>query len=228
MIDNGSSRAAVPEFVPALRFRALTPFYDLVMRFVMHEDLLRARLIGLLRLRTGDSALDVGCGTGTLVIQMKRTEPGASVVALDADPDALRIAAAKARGAGVTAVFERGSAERLPCGDGSIDVVVSSLAFHHLGRNAKRSALAETFRVLRLGGRLCIADFGAPRTRLGYVATLPLQILDGRTNANDNFRGRLPSMIHAAGFCHVIEVSRLRTVVGPVCFYSGIKPEPES
>ena len=212
-------------FAPALQFRVLTPIYDFGVRLTMREGLLRQLHIEHMQLAPGKSVLDIGCGTGTLAIRIKEAHPRVKVVGLDPDPGILRIAVAKAQGAGAEVDFERGSAETLPFEDATFDVVASSLAFHHLAPDVKRAALREALRVLRPGGRLSIADFGPPRTRIGLLATLPVRLLDGRTTTTDNFHGRLPSMIEAAGFSDVAEASRIRTVLGPVCFYAATRPK---
>jgi SAM-dependent methyltransferase len=211
------------DFVPALRFRLLTPVYDMAIRLTMREGLLRPLIIQMLQLQPGMAVLDVGCGTGSLAIQIKHANPLVEVVGVDPDPDVLRIARTKAQRSGTPLDFTQGNAERLPFETRSFDVVVSSLAFHHLTPGAKEKALGEAFRVLKPGGRLTIADFGPPRTRIGLAATLPIRLLDGRTTW-DNFFGRLPSMIRAAGFSDVSEVGRIRTVFGPVCFYTAMRP----
>ena len=60
----------------------------------------------------GRRVLDLGCGTGTLAIQVKRRQPYAEVVGLDADPEMLDRARSKAAGAGVELEFDRGLLRR--------------------------------------------------------------------------------------------------------------------
>lgn len=223
MVEPGSTETNTGRFIPALQFRFLTPIYDFVIGLTMREGVLRQLHIESMRLEPGMSVLDLGCGTGTLAIRIKQTEPAVSVVGLDPDPDILRIAASKAEHAGVDLELRRARAEKVPFEDHQFDLVVSSLAFHHLPPNVKRMALSEAFRVLRPGGRMSIADFGPPRTRVGLAATLPIRLLDGQTTA-DNFLGRLPSLIEGAGFSDVKEVRRIGTAFGPVCFYSASRP----
>src|SRR3546814_13110100 len=70
----------------------------------------RLALLEQLAPREGDAILDVGCGTGTFALLVKKAAPGARVVGLDPDPAVLEIAAAKARGAGVKIEWRRGFA----------------------------------------------------------------------------------------------------------------------
>jgi ubiquinone/menaquinone biosynthesis C-methylase UbiE len=224
VIEPESEARRAGRFIPALQFRGLTPIYDFVIRLTMREDLLRQLHIEYMQLAPGQSVLDIGCGTGTLAIRIKEAEPGVKIVGLDPDPQILRIAMAKAHRASAEVGFKRGSAESMPFEDATFDVVVSSLAFHHLPRGVKRTALKETIRVLKPGGRLLIADFGPPRTRIGLLTTLSIRLLDGGSTTRDNFLGRLPAMAEAVGFSDVAEAGRMRTVFGPVCFYAATRP----
>ncbi len=55
-------------YIPALRFRFLTPLYDPVLRWGMREDTFKNRLIKEARIAPNSLVLDLGCGTGTLTI----------------------------------------------------------------------------------------------------------------------------------------------------------------
>ena len=52
--------------------------------------------------------------------------------------------------------IERGTAEALPHPSGSIDAVITTISFHHW--SDKAAALAEVFRILRLGGLFALTD----------------------------------------------------------------------
>jgi ubiquinone/menaquinone biosynthesis C-methylase UbiE len=60
--------------------------------------------------------------------------------------------------------------ERLPFADQTFDVVFSTLMMHHLPAPLKRQGLAEIARVLKLGGRLVIAEFKRKQERQGQAA----------------------------------------------------------
>jgi ubiquinone/menaquinone biosynthesis C-methylase UbiE len=132
---------------------------------------MRRRTIALARLRPGERALDVGCGTGTLALAIQRAV-GASGSVAGIDPSAGQIARARAKAARQHApvAFQLGMIERLPFPDQSFDVVFSTLMMHHLPAPLKRQGLAEIARTLKPGGRLVIADFKGKQDRAGRAA----------------------------------------------------------
>jgi ubiquinone/menaquinone biosynthesis C-methylase UbiE len=153
--------------------------YDPLVRVTLRERRFKRRLLEQARLRPGLRILDVGCGTGTLAVMAKQTEPGAALTGLDCDGMALALAQRKIRVAGVAVVLHRGLAEQLPYPDGSFDRVLSTLLFHHLTAEGKRRALAEIARVLCPGGELHLADFGHPSNPLMRWAFYPVRKADG-------------------------------------------------
>lgn len=65
----------VRTYVPALGFRRFTRFYDLLLRAFFNEEQFKRRLIGQAQIQPGYRVLDLGCGTATLTIMLKRACP---------------------------------------------------------------------------------------------------------------------------------------------------------
>jgi SAM-dependent methyltransferase len=109
-------------------------------------------------LRVCEVVLDLGCGAGMdSILAARRVGPTGRVIGVDMTGPMVEKARLNALAAGVeNAEFQRGEAERLPVGDGSVDVVISNGVFDLCPD--KPGVLAEVFRVLRPGGRLQMAD----------------------------------------------------------------------
>lgn len=109
-------------------------------------------------LRVGDTVLDLGCGAGMdSLIAARRVGPTGRVIGVDMTAEMIAKAKANALIAGVQNVeFRQGEADHLPVTDGSVDLVISNGVFNLCLDKAR--VLAEAFRVLRLGGRIQMAD----------------------------------------------------------------------
>ncbi len=103
------------------------------------------------------SILDVGCATGRLLRSAAHMWPEARLTGVDPSEDMLVVA----RGLQGKAVFLEGLAEALPLPDSSMDLVMTTLSFHHWDYPMK--GLREIRRVLAPGGRFCFADVNLPR-----------------------------------------------------------------
>ncbi len=79
-------------YVPALAFDWLTPAYDLVAGTLLPEQAIKTALVRGAGVAPGHRVLDVGCGTGTLCLLVKRWHPDATVVGVDGDPKILDLA----------------------------------------------------------------------------------------------------------------------------------------
>ncbi|MEK7302315.1 MAG: class I SAM-dependent methyltransferase, partial [Pseudomonadota bacterium] len=84
-----------PRYIPAFHFHWLTRWYDPVMRRLFPEEALKTALIAQARIQPSQNVLDAGCGTGTLILLIKQTQPDATVHGLDMDPEVLEIARRK-------------------------------------------------------------------------------------------------------------------------------------
>jgi SAM-dependent methyltransferase len=160
---------------------------------------LRQRTIGLAQPQPGEQALDVGCGTGTLALEVARyLSPGGSITGVDPGSqqiDRARAKAARRHAPQVSIDFKIGVIERLPFPDQTLDVVFSTLMLHHLPTPLKRQGLAEIARVLKPGGRLVIADFAHKQERTGRAARFP---------AGGSRPRNLEALLQEAGFVQLV------------------------
>jgi ubiquinone/menaquinone biosynthesis C-methylase UbiE len=98
-------------------------------------------------------ALDVGCGTGFLSLELAGR--GHRVTGIDFAPAMLEHARRKAD-LGLKVRFERADAEQLPFAPASFDLVISRHVLWTLPH--PEAAIDEWIRVLRPGGRLAVVD----------------------------------------------------------------------
>jgi ubiquinone/menaquinone biosynthesis C-methylase UbiE len=202
-------------FIPALRFDRLTPLFDVVAAVAVRDRAIKRRVLACAALVGGEDVLDVGCGTGTLAVAAARGAPTVNMTGLDADRSILTRARKRAAGAGLEIRFDEGMSTALPYEDGSFDVVLSTLLFHHLRDDAKRETAAEALRVLRPGGRLVVADPGRPQDPFMRIAVrTTVQLLDGVETTALNVRGELPDVLTGAGLQAVAVCDRVRTPTG--------------
>ena len=210
-------------YIPALRFAALTRFYDPVVRMTTRERRVKQHLLSSADILPGTTVLDIGCGTGTMTIWLKQRYPSADVIGLDADPAILAIAKAKARRAGTDIQFLEANAADIPLPDDAAHSVVSSLFFHHLDTDQKRAVLKEVVRVLAPGGELHISDWGRPANSLMRGLFYFVQLLDGFKTTRDSVEGRLPELIEETGVRLFREITHFNTVLGTLRQFRATK-----
>lgn len=211
-------------FIPALKYRWLTPFYDSLIALAIRESTFKRHLVTQARISSGNKVLDLGCGTATLTLLVKKLKPGAEVFGIDGDLKILEIGKAKARQSGLEVSLDYGLATELPYPDHSFDRVISSLLFHHLTHENKLRAFREVLRVLRPSGELHVADWGKARNALMRLTFFTVQLLDGFATTTENVRGHLPELICEAGFSAVDETECFSTILGTLSLYKAVKP----
>jgi ubiquinone/menaquinone biosynthesis C-methylase UbiE len=116
----------------------------------------RERAFAVADLRAGQTAADVGAGTGFLTEGLLAR--GLRVVAVDPSQAMLDALAAKLP-AGAPVERRLGWAEALPLPDGTLDHVFANMCLHHV--ETPPEAVAEMARVLRPGGTLVLTDLDA-------------------------------------------------------------------
>jgi SAM-dependent methyltransferase len=112
--------------------------------------------------RAGQSALDVGCGSGLLTEELARRLGAERVAGIDPSP---LLEACRERVPG--ADLRSGSAEELPWDDDSFDAALAQLVIHFMSDPA--TGLREMARVVQPGGVVsaCSWDFGEGMVALG-------------------------------------------------------------
>ena len=106
----------------------------------------------------GESVIDLGCGAGIdTLLGARLVSPTGRAIGLDTLPEMLALGAANARDGGITNVeWLRGELELIPLPDASVDVAISNGVLNLSPRKGR--AMSEIFRVLRVGGRISLAD----------------------------------------------------------------------
>ena len=183
------------------------------------EAQLRDLLLSGVELRPGQRVLDIGCGTGTLICELKRREPGLDITGIDPDAKALALARKKAEhsveargpGRGQTSGIELVEAfsDALPAAAHSFDHVFSSFMFHHLEAAEKRATLVEVLRVLKPGGYFHLLDFRDEPQHKSFALRL-LHAFSLETKITGQRESEVEALIRAAGFVNIaLEVRRL-------------------
>jgi ubiquinone/menaquinone biosynthesis C-methylase UbiE len=149
--------------------------YDRLKRLLEfgRERAFREDMLQLAALSPGESVLDVGCGTGTLALAAcKYIGPTGSIYGIDASPEMIAQARAKARKRRMNVSFENAAAEALPFPEARFDAVFLTLMLHVLPSNVRQDAVDEIRRVLKPAGRVVIVEFAEPGMRSGIVGHL--------------------------------------------------------
>jgi SAM-dependent methyltransferase len=114
--------------------------------------------LAMAELREGETVLDLGSGGGIdVLLSGRRVGPTGQAYGLDMTGEMLALARANAAEAGAANVeFLPGHIEAIPLPDAAVDVIISNCVINLSGD--KPAVFAESFRVLRGGGRFGVSD----------------------------------------------------------------------
>jgi demethylmenaquinone methyltransferase / 2-methoxy-6-polyprenyl-1,4-benzoquinol methylase len=214
--------------------------YDLlnsVMTAGLHHSW-RVRAADRAGVGSGDSVLDVCCGTGDLAFELAgRVAPGGSVVGCDFSEQMLDLAREKAAARGASVRFEWADALQLPYDADRFDAVTVGFGVRNFADRDR--GLREMARVLKPGGRLVVLEFTEPRRppfstfySLWFDRIVPIL---GRLTPNPDAYSYLAESVHgfpdpqrlaakmdAAGF---ERIRWLLTAGGILAIHSGVAAE---
>ncbi len=159
----------------------------------------------------GPNVLDLGCGTGNMMVRLARL--GLCVVGVDLSPEMLAVARHKVPPAAAVRFVQTGAVELIdhfPAG--SFDTIVSILVFSELSDAEQCVVLRQCRALLRPSGRLILADeVRGPtllRRSLHHVVRVPLAVITYLlTQASTRAVSDLKAKLNEAGFSIIMEES---------------------
>ncbi len=139
------------------------------------EHQFRGDILRVAQLQPGETVLDVGCGTGSLLIEAARQMgSGERMHGVEPSPEMLAHARRKAKPFIAESNLVQGSGDHIPFPDVSFDVVFCTMVLHHLPAAMQVAAIGEMCRVVRPGGRMIIVDLQPPRTLAAKLSPVNL------------------------------------------------------
>jgi len=128
---------------------------------------LRRALADRTGLKTGDVALDLCTGTGSVPpFLAEKVGSSGLVVGLDFSSGMLRKAAEKIRGRDIkNIVLIQAEVQHLPFKDKTVSAVTCSHAFYELKGEVREKTVMEIKRVCRTGGRFCMMEHEVPKKK---------------------------------------------------------------
>lgn len=132
--------------------------YDLLNRLLSFRRDVAWRKKAIKKMDIGKNmlVLDLACGTGDMILELQKQVNGVNVIGADFSKNMLYIAKQK----GITAPLLAADAHFLPFKENSFDRIMIAFGFRNVVD--KQKGLENLFRVLKIGGRLCILEFSQP------------------------------------------------------------------
>ena len=140
----------IPEVAKSFERMARTPPFKLLRKKIISQ---------LKKLIPIGTLIDLGCGSGNLIIKIAKVFPNLELIGMDVSNEILSLAKKRAKEHSFNnkITFKVGNVENMPVPDNSIDFIVSSFSLHHWIDPLK--AFKEIYRVLKQNGSCLIFDF---------------------------------------------------------------------
>lgn len=192
--------------------RAATQYDRWISLLTFRQDsALRKYVIDHLLPQKG-TMLDVGCGTGKLLIEAGRR--GIRGIGLDKNRQMLQVAKERVRKHNLARriAFKYGDATSLEFDDGAFDIVVSTLMVSELHPEQLQAFLHEAARVASPGGLVVIGGEGSPRSRLAgpffeILRLLSFRLVSRLSDVRSHPRYNIPTAMRSVGLKPMYRVS---------------------
>ena len=178
-------------------YSRVAPAYELWGRLA--DSRVRRRVRELVGEAGGGTVLEVGCGTGAVLADLARDNPGGRTIGIDMAEGMVAAARRRIEREGLAgAEAGPGDATSLELEDASVDALTSSYVLDILPHEGIMAALREFRRVLRPGGRLVLVSV-TPGERAHHK--LPELLYGSRLPFTSNCRGiRVAPLLEGLGF----------------------------
>lgn len=142
--------------------------FERMTRFLPFKLLRRKVVSELKKINLEGNGIDIGCGSGNLIIDIKKKIPSLNLTGVDISSEILDLAKKKVNQASLlgSIEFKIGKVEELPFPDNSSDFILSTLSLHHWINPL--NAFNEIYRVLKKNGILLIFDFRRDSRKFFY------------------------------------------------------------
>jgi trans-aconitate methyltransferase len=195
---------------------ALAALYGSARTFLAREGRWRAVLASHVQPKPHDFIVDMRCGGGELVQLLASLAPGARILGVDADADAVARAQGRTSGRSPRLGFFHAAPEDVAqlIGPESATKVIVTLTDIH--RAAEKSAHLQAAReIIDPLGALFVLDYGAQRTPLMRSLRNATHALRDMRSAHDT----VAPLMRSAGFVAVDEAASWATPLGAVSVY---------
>lgn len=142
--------------------------YNRISKWLPFKVLRKLTIRELKRYNPEGVLVDIGCGPGYLIADMRRTFKDLSIVGVDISDQMLEEASknASAMAFKKNINFRTGDIHSLPFDENSIDFIISTLSLHHW--HQPKQALKEIHRVLKPKGQFLLFDLRRDSPQLFY------------------------------------------------------------
>lgn len=155
-----------------------------------------------LNLKESQKVIDIGCGTGSLTIELgQKLSPRAGGWIVGVDAAAKMIVRARKKACRFKQIqFDIAAAEQLGYPNETFDAAISTFFFHHIDYELKIAALNEMWRVLKPQGKAVIVDVDIPTNLFGKICAWSGYVLFHQQEIRENIEGKLRQAITASQF----------------------------